>query len=473
MGIFTHSNTGNKHCYITTLSVGSENYQDMGKDRSTMSEGRSAGNHAKPCRLTRHVTNSGKGAVSTARANEKAMNTDQEQAYLQACLQVKLFEEGELPEVPVELDWDRFIRITDEQQVSGILAKMSRSYPDWLPREANERLLNRRYSQLLHHVDWGAVQARQVLVALAAQQIPVIVLKGWALVALVYGDDYSQRPAADIDLLISPAHAGRTIEVLESLGYTATELEPWPGYFQRFYNSRHYVSLTQDPASKQTFNVDLHWGFPDAPYYDRRISVEGLLERSKMIQVAGVVTRSLAIEDMLIYSSVHMAHHGYRATISRYFDMAVLVKQAGTGLDWAELLGRASAWRVRPPLVRMLRKIEKMWPGVLPIGVLPAVEQLRPGWRERWTDWGLREIKNFEARSILLTVLNTPGLGWRLRFILETAFPSPDYLRHYFGSAAGKLWPLLYLRRLARFLGWIRRVPSPDGNIPGADPAGK
>jgi len=378
--------------------------------------------------------------------------TDQVRAYLLACLRANLFAEAR-PTAPQGLDWEQFHQLVYAEQLSGVLAKISRLHPEWLPPAVSQRLLYRRYRQLLHHADWGALQAQAVLRALKDGGIPVIVLKGWALVALVYAGDYSQRPADDIDLLVRPEHAARAIELLGGLGCTATDLEPRPGYFQRFLNGAHYTSPPHESQEGHVFNIDLHWGFPDAPYYDPRIPVDGLFTRAQAIQVAGVDVHSLAPEEMLIYAGVHMAHHGYTETLSRYYDLAALIRGAGSGLDWKLTLAKARAWRVTLPLRRMLRVIEDSWPGVLPQGVLQQAEALGTGCKERLIDWGLRRAGNTLAASILLAVLNTPGLGWRLRFFLETAFPSQDYLQHYFGPLPGKLWPWLYFRRFKRFLG--------------------
>jgi hypothetical protein len=168
-----------------------------------------------------------------------------------------------------------------------------------------------------------------------------------------------------------------------------------------------------------------------------------------------------------------MAHHGYCDSLSRYYDMAALIRQAGNEFDWQGLLARASAWKVTLPVRWMLVEIEKNWSGVVPLQLLQEVQKLRGGWRERWIDWGLRKARNKEAASILLAVWNTPGVGWRLRFLMETAFPGERYLRHYFGEAPGKLCCLLYLRRLARFLGRVRRAGPEDRDAARVDLADK
>lgn len=374
-----------------------------------------------------------------------------ELGYTQDCLGAYLFQRP-FPEAPAELNWDKLYRTLIQQQLPGLFIILVRADPALVPKSLRNRLREARFEQLIY-TDWCANQAGVVLASLINQHIPVIVLKGWALVQLIYQGDYSQRLSSDIDLLVRPEHAARAIDVLHGLGYTATDVEPWPGYFRRFLNGVHYTSEHQPGQGGSVFNVDLHWGFPDSPYYDRRIAIADLFASAQAIQVAGVAVYSLSTEALLIYGGVHMAHHGYTETLSRYYDMAALIRQAGGALDWNLVLSKARAWRVTLPLRRMLAEIETTWPGILPVGLRQQAQQLRPGWMERLVDWGLRKAGNTLAAGILLAVLNTPGLWWRLRFFLETAFPSQGYLQHYFGPAPAKLWPWLYFRRFKRFLG--------------------
>ncbi|HSQ16081.1 MAG TPA: nucleotidyltransferase family protein, partial [Anaerolineales bacterium] len=270
-------------------------------------------------------------------------------------------------------------------------------------------------------------------------------------VQLIYAGDYSQRAASDIDLLVLPGDVDQVAAILHSLGYRDLDREPWPGYFRRFLNGSHFISNFLEPGSGRVFNVDLHWGFPDPPYYDRRIAVEALFERAKSITIEGVDVGNLAVEDTVIYASVHNAHHGYRETLSRHYDLAALIRMAGSSLNWEALLANAAAWRVILPLRRTLTDLDALWPGVIPPPVMGRLPGLKASLSERLIDWGLSRSTNKEAANILLSCWNTPGLLWRARFFLETAFPGPAYLRYYFGKAPGSLWPLLYFRRFIRF----------------------
>ena len=376
---------------------------------------------------------------------------ERELSYIRACLRAHLFGEAAFPAPPEDLDWDQFQRCLLQNQLGGLFVVLGRVHPESMPRGVKDQLREERFRQLLY-TDWCAQQAKVLLDSLQELSIPVIVLKGWALVQLVYDGDYSQRPASDIDLLVRPGDAGKVSQVLHNLDYGDYAMEPWPGYFQRFVNSSHFVSKQTYPGTDKAFNIDLHWGFPDPPYYDRRIALEALFERAKSITIEGVEVGSLAVEDTVIYASVHNAHHGYRETLSRYYDLAALILQAGSSLDWEALLGNAAAWRVTLPLRRTLMHLDALWPGVIPPSVMGRLPGLKSSLSERLVDWGLSRSTNKEAANILLSCWNTPGLLWRTRFFLETAFPGPAYLRHYFGIAPGNLWPLLYFRRFYRFI---------------------
>jgi hypothetical protein len=376
---------------------------------------------------------------------------DKELNYIRNCLRAYLFQQNFTIPPPSNLDWNKFHQLLIQHQLTGLFTILGRSNPNIMPKATRDLLREDRYRQLLY-TDWCAQQAGSILTLLRDLNIPVIVLKGWALVQIVYGGDYSQRSSSDIDLLVKPGDLPRVSEALHDLDYRDFAMEPWPGYFSRYINSSHYISAHSYPGSDTTFNIDLHWGFPDAPYYDRRIEVEALFERSQSIRISGIEVNNLATEDDLIYTGVHMAHHGYSETLSRYYDMAALILQAGSALKWENVLTNASTWRVTLPLRRMIAELSRIWPGIIPAWVLQDAQKLKSSWGERFIDWSLTKSNNKEAASILLSCLNTPGFFWRLRFFLETAFPGQSYLRYYFGRAPGNLWPLLYFRRFYQFL---------------------
>jgi hypothetical protein len=378
-------------------------------------------------------------------------NENLEETYINACLIVYLFHAPTPTMQPPKLDWDIFYRLLEQNKLVGLFAIIGRTYPNLWPQSIKKRLREDRYRQF-PYVDWCIQQVKIILTALNQSSIPVIVLKGWSLIPLVYDGDPSQRPTSDIDLLVLPKDVPRVTEVFRKLKYQQGEMEPWPGYFRRYINSAHYLSSQTYPPLDQAFNVDLHWGFPDAPYYDRRINVESFIERAQPLIVAGIQANRLAIEDYLIYASVHMAHHGYQETLSRFYEIAVLILRKNPSITWPNVVNNASIWRVVMPLRRMISRLEKLWPGIIPGDVIADLDRLKASGGEKIIDWCLIHSTRKEAMIIILSCLNTPGLLWRLRFSLETSFPGPTYLNQYFGPAPGNFWPLIYFRRFYRFL---------------------
>lgn len=376
---------------------------------------------------------------------------DREGAFIHACLSAYLYHDSTRLPRESNLDWEKFYQLLIQNKLVGLFSILGRTYPDLWPTAIKKRLREDRYRQIPYY-DWCQQKVVEILSILHDQGIPVIVLKGWGLVPVVFGGDPSQRPASDIDLLIRPQDIARTIDKLHELHYTDGALEPWHGYFRRFLNSAHYLSSQMYPTSAQFFNIDLHWGFPEAPFYDRRINVEEFFERAQKLSLVGIEVNSLSVEDNLIYTSTHMAHHGYIEILSRYYEIAALILQENRKISWEKIINTASTWRVTIPLKRMITTFNRLWPGIIPLDVIEHLERLRPSPGERFINWCLSHSTRSEAVIIILSCLNTPGLIWKLRFTLETAFPGPTYLNHYFGPAPGNLWPLLYITRFFRFV---------------------
>jgi hypothetical protein len=266
---------------------------------------------------------------------------DRERTFILDCLRVYLFNEPNLITPSSILDGDKFYLLLLQYKLVGLFSILGRSYPDLWPRAVKEKLREDRYRQLPYN-DWCSHQVETILSSLQVMNIPVIVLKSWAVIPKVYDGDPSQRPALDIDLLVKTKDVLQVNYILHGLSYLDGKMEPWPGYFRRFINSAHYISSQSFSNSDQAFNIDLHWGYPDSPYYDRRINIEKLFQRAQPLTLAWIRVNSLATEDYLIYASVHAAHHGYNESLSRYYEIAALLLQTKSSIDWKSVLTSAS-----------------------------------------------------------------------------------------------------------------------------------
>jgi hypothetical protein len=345
-----------------------------------------------------------------------------------------------------------------------LLYSLGQAQPNLWPASFQAALGSARYRILLHG-DWCAGQVKSVLTALVEARIAVIVLKGWARIPTTYHGDISQRIYDDVDLLVMPDQAGQAEAVLQNLGYQPTLLEPWPGYRWRYQSTWAYrQSLTSDPSAR-FFTVGLHWGLLNCSFYDRRVSLVALFRGARPFQIVGVQACQMAAEDELVYACGHLAvHHQYSGELFRFYEMAALIAQSDSTLDWDAVVQNAVAWRLVVPTQNVLGRLEHLWPGLLPARVLERIQKLQAMVSERWVHSLLVNNQRNHSVRALVQWAALPGLGLRLRHLLETAFPSPDYMQMRYGPALGGFWPLLYLRRAARTARWLvsARVPVRD-----------
>lgn len=226
--------------------------------------------------------------------------------------------------------------------------------------------------------------------------------------------------------------------------------EPWPGYRRRYRVSRAYVLSTDSTPLGQSFAIGLHWGLLDTPFYDRQISIDGLFERARPLQVAGVDVQAMAPVDDFVYSCGHLGlHHGYDEALFRYFELASLILRSGPNFDWEALAARAGAWRLVIPTSHVLSRLDELWSGIVPCRALKEILALRATRSEQIVHRLVIEHQENRTVRVLLNWLTLPGLAQRGQFILETAVPRPAHLQERYGPPARGLWPLLYLRHAA------------------------
>ena len=382
---------------------------------------------------------------------DDVFRSDPELSLMITCLGACLFQDKSPLTPPSSLDWDRFLGLLIGNKLVGLFYKLGKSHPGLWPDHLAEQLRDESY-RLESYGAWCEVQAKIVLTSLHQANIPAIVLKGWAIVQILYGGEFNQRPSSDIDLLVNPCDLPRVDAILNHLGYRDAAVEPWPGYFQRYFNGRHYLSSQSAARTSQAFHLDIHWGIPDSPYYNQGTPGVPFFERAQPVRIADIEGRCLAMEDHLIYACSHIAHHAYEIPMSNYYEIAVILHRAGSALNWAAVFSRASTLRVVIPLQHVLACTAALWPGVISLGLMKTLMEQKTTRTERWVEACLEKSKGREKLLGILAWFTTPGLLRKARYILESLIPGPTYLNKYYGPAPLGLWPLLYLRRVALIL---------------------
>jgi hypothetical protein len=382
---------------------------------------------------------------------------DREDGFIRAALASSLFPERPFPEPPAGLDWEQLDALLRRYRLTThfyVLGKSKRS--SW-PASFRERLRQDRYGLIIYG-ELFAGRISPVLSALMEANIPVIVLKGWALIQTIYGGDYGQRIYEDIDILVHPKDINTSEMILKKLGWQQSE-ECRPGFTRRYYNAHVYSFLEQPEITGRVYSIGFHWGLLHHPAYNpKQIDVGCLFERAHPLEIAGVPVLEMSLEDHIVYNCAHVVlQHRSEEMLLRYYEIAAVIRNAKSSLDWQKVKEHASCWKLELPLKIVVKKVEEFWPGTLPASALTSIEVMKPVLSEQFVHIWNEKTNNNLISEHFLTWLTMSGIRRRLSFILEEIFPDKAYMTTYYGPAPGGFWPLLYVRRFMRVFGYLRK----------------
>ena len=276
----------------------------------------------------------------------------------------------------------------------------------------------------------------QVVTNLQQHGLRVAVLKGAHLAALIY-PHIGLRPMADMDLLVAKGELAKAAAVLSDMGYTTDRSQ---GIEARCQVSQHLAPFSQPPHPR----IELHWTIasPTLPF---QIDMAGIQARLRPATIAGVATRVLAPEDLLIHLCTHAAGHtpvpfchGFRT----FCDLASVLRQHRDALDWSAIQARAVEWRASLGVYVALRLAGELVQAEVPSA---ALESLRPadfdeqGYilaREHATfmdEEFLAEENDLDLPRFRALVQGTTAVSpaGKLMFILRTALPSRNHMAIY------------------------------------------
>ena len=381
------------------------------------------------------------------------ISTSREERYLLSCLTAALYETP-FPAPPDGLDWEEFLQRLVHHRLVGLFAALGRNGQARWPSTFLDQLRRERVKRLLYGQAYGAELA-QVLSALSARGIPVIVLKGWALIQSLYGGDTSQRVYSDADLLVPAGCADAGEQVLLELGYRPAPDEPHPGYFKRYAANLAFSSPRELAPIKGHVQIELHWALIHVPYFSQQVDMDGFFARATPISIFDAAAMELSPTDMLIHLAAHQVlHHSSEDRLARDYELAIWIGKHREQIDWSVLASRAQDWRLGLAVQQALERLNLLWPGYLPGAALAEIRALRTGWIER--QMFLMETIHIDLLRVIEIFLSLP-YGHRLRYLLETVFPGPAFLRWRYGLAPWGIWPLLHIVRIGNAFG---RIPA-------------
>lgn len=286
----------------------------------------------------------------------------------------------------------------------------------------------------------------RVLAQLAVIDVHPVLFKGTALAYGLYAEG-ALRTRGDTDFIISPGTLKQVEGVLKELSFDRKL-----GMDGEFVS--YQASYTHASPMVGSHSLDVHWRINNAEVLARLFTHEELLRRSVPLPQLSPHALSAEPVDALLIACMHRATHKanpyYSDGVAYYsgdrliwlYDIHLLMCSM-TAAQCDEFLKRADEKGLRAVCLEGIERTCAFFHTVGQVDLLTALRRAGPveapalylsggRWRQHWMDF----VVLGNARN-------------RVRFMLETVFPSPAYLRaKYQHTRAGQsrlAW--LYLRR--------------------------
>jgi hypothetical protein len=278
--------------------------------------------------------------------------------------------------------------------------------------------------------------------ALQQRGIAVIALKGIPLLSSIYGS-LSARAMVDLDLLVRPCDLQAAGHVMREVGY-----EPLSDYRVSeddipFY-AHHLPSFLKPGFS----TVELHWHIA-SPRATVSIDVNELWQRSTVTRLAGVETRVLAVEDLLLHLIIHATYsHRCDELLRACCDVTEIIRRQV--ISWDAVVERARRWKAEAGTYLILRLISEEFSVAIPDHVL---HELQPrDFDEVMLDIALRaDFEGSHARRLR----HARGPREKLKLLRKMLMINPDDLADSYNVPRSS--PLVFGLYVARAAGMAKR----------------
>ncbi len=287
-----------------------------------------------------------------------------------------------------EGEWREVLKAANVQGVEPLLLGRIQRLHVSPPREAAEALrqslLNNtaRNLQLIRHfADLGA--------ALQRENLPFMPLKGVYLCTNVY-ENLGERSIWDIDLIVPLADLKRALTAIEGTGYHPARPYDLELEIRNYHHVPAYLKAGAPP-------LEVHWALLN-PRFQQGLAWQDVWGRSVPAHIGRTSVQVLSPEDLLVYLCAHVAYqHMYIDSIRSLYDIRLVLKTFGDGLDWHVIAQRARTAGLQNSLYLTLRLTDDLLGPALPEAVRQTLRP--PGFNETLTQAATTRLVDGEGVS--------------------------------------------------------------------------
>ncbi|MHB8143662.1 MAG: nucleotidyltransferase domain-containing protein [Thermoleophilia bacterium] len=257
-----------------------------------------------------------------------------------ARLPLRNFQNTDISEAPFDrLDWDNLIDTARRHGLAPLLFKTitDTGVHDRVPPLALKKLKSAYLSSLLgNQILYRELSAP--LAAMAAEEIPVILMKGAALCQTIYSD-MALRPFGDLDILVPRDRVEPCRRILADLGFELICGIYFPVSDED--NSRVGCEWSYQHDGKI---LELHWDLINLlePF---RVDINTFWKGAQPIEISGNNALVMSPEAQLLHLCLHQFKHRWEH-LRDLVDISILIEKQGSEIDWRGLAATARSQKL-------------------------------------------------------------------------------------------------------------------------------
>ena len=310
------------------------------------------------------------------------------------------------------------------------------------------------YRQAWYRNQLAMEQAHEAVRMLADHDIPVMILKGAALLDGVYGE-MGARPMEDVDLMVPWRFARRALRLLGHAGWASSMHRD--GDFQRPMRIVHGVPLHRPNG----LAIDLHWRLLDESPAGHD---SAFWDAAEPFEFGGARAVRLCPSDQILHLAVHGIRWDPIPPIRWSADLYLVLQHRGPEVDWERLVAQAVGRGLTLELLAALTYVRQQLGAHVPDHVLRELRAARPS-RLAYLDFRAQGARTTVASQVARYVTRYARLSSGQPMLRRFA-DAPFYLQELWGLERARDVPVDGARRVAArirdvgFRFW-RPLPAP------------
>lgn len=215
------------------------------------------------------------------------------------------------PEDTDSLDWGFIVQTLCDNRMAGFayerLMSSHAAWPEAAMTELRGQYIANQFRNMLF-----LEEAKRIFHALESAGVKPVAMKGIALIDDIYGA--GTRKLGDIDILVSPDEAAKSIEILRGLGFEQAGT---------FIPEKGSADLCKTIGG-HSIPVDLSWKFLHRSKFSEKYRVDELMHRCVRKRIADTDVYTLNPVDFIVHTAAHAALHHDLAFMPGLVDIYLL-----------------------------------------------------------------------------------------------------------------------------------------------------